>query len=352
MTQFSRCNHTCATPYRCKDAKELKERLTACLLRVAECKHQFKAIDEAQKTFVVREMCRWCQTRVPDGTEKTLRNHEKIEIIINEMMADDGPVPLDLGKYRYARAKRTQSDSDTSNDMSYEDVCAIAWKRYKAGKGNGKKGSNGPGVWHRSEWTSGKGDDESKRGGKKGSKGSKLDTVVRTKEALEAKAKARAKVKTRYCDDCGEQGHLGMNCLYKWTNSIDEEEDQGSSWESEPEGEKAEELASMEAPDDEGEWRWPRRNRVTRWRKRITLLRMTRKSKRLEDWLQELSGRRKVTVVVDPGTAENVMPRSMYPEPEISNEETERSENRKGVKGPGREHIKNNGQQVMSVRTF
>ena len=42
-----------ATPKRCKDAKELKERLTAWSLKVAEYEHQFKAIDEAQKTFVV-----------------------------------------------------------------------------------------------------------------------------------------------------------------------------------------------------------------------------------------------------------------------------------------------------------
>ena len=45
-----------ATPKRCKDAKELKERLTSWSLKVAEYEHQFKTIDEAQKTFVVREM--------------------------------------------------------------------------------------------------------------------------------------------------------------------------------------------------------------------------------------------------------------------------------------------------------
>ena len=45
-----------ATPKRCKDAKELKERLTAWSLKVAEYEHQFKVIDEAQKIFVVREM--------------------------------------------------------------------------------------------------------------------------------------------------------------------------------------------------------------------------------------------------------------------------------------------------------
>ena len=38
------------------------------------------------------------------------------------------------------------------------------------------------------------------------------------------------------------------------TNSIDEEDDQTSSCESEPEGENAEELASLETPDEEGEW--------------------------------------------------------------------------------------------------
>ena len=43
------------------------------------------------------------------------------------------------------------------------------------------------------------------------------------------------------------------------------------------------------------------------------------------------------------------MPRSMFPE--ISPEETERSKNGKGFTGPGGEHIKNYGQQVMSFRT-
>ena len=123
-------------------------------------------------------------------------------MIINVMVADDGPVPLDLESAGTHDAKRTQSDLGTSNDMSYEDVCAIAWKGYKAGKGTGKKGSNGPGVWHRGkgayEWTSGKGDDGSKREGKKGSKGSKLDcTVARTKETLETKARAKAKARVQ-----------------------------------------------------------------------------------------------------------------------------------------------------------
>ena len=59
---------------------------------------------------------------------------------------------------------------------------------------------------------------------------------------------------------------------------------------------------------------------------------------------------KKVIVVVDSGAAENVMQRSLFPE--ISTKEAQRSKNGKGFKGRGGEHIKNNGQQVMSVRTL
>ena len=54
-------------------------------------------------------------------------------------------------------------------------------------------------------------------------------------------------------------------------------------------------------------------------------------------------------MVVDSGAAENVMPRSMFPE--IGIRQTERSKSGRGFKGPGGENIKNYGQQVMSVRT-
>ena len=50
---------------------------------------------------------------------------------------------------------------------------------------------------------------------------------------------------------------------------MDDVEDQVSSWESERERVKAEELAIWETPDDEREWCWPRRNRITRWRRRM-----------------------------------------------------------------------------------
>ena len=163
---------------------------------------------------------------------------EKLEIIMNEMMADDGPAPMDSGNAGTHDVKMTQSDSDTSNDMSHEDVGALAWKEHKAGKGTGKKGPNGLGVWHREKgadkWTSGRRDD----GGKKGGNG---------------KGEDQGKSQTRYCYDCGEQGHIGVNCPYKWASSIDEEDDQTSSWESEPQGENAEELARLETHDEEGQ---------------------------------------------------------------------------------------------------
>ena len=35
------------------------------------------------------------------------------------------------------------------------------------------------------------------------------------------------------------------------------------------EGENGGELASLETPDKEGEWCWPKKSRVTRWGRRI-----------------------------------------------------------------------------------
>ena len=91
-----------------------------------------------------------------------------------------------------------------------------------------------------------------------------IGTVTRTKGARE-KARARAKLKSesRYCHDCGEQGHIGVNCPYKWANSIDEEDDQTSSWKSELKNspawrqmmkkESGAGLRRAESPDGEGE---------------------------------------------------------------------------------------------------
>ena len=148
-----------ATPKRCKDAKESKEKFTAWSLEVTEYEHQFKVIDEA-KTFVVREMMPTDIKRgFLTGPRKFDELMDKLEIIVNEMMAVDGRAPMDLGSVGTHDARTTQSDQDASNDMSYDDVCAIAWKGCRVGTATGKKGPIGDGTWYRGKgtdkWTSG-----------------------------------------------------------------------------------------------------------------------------------------------------------------------------------------------------
>ena len=85
---------------------------------MAEYEHQFKVIDEAQKIFVVRDMMpKDIKREFLRGPRKFDEIMEKLEIIINEMMADDGPVPMDLGNVSGHDTKSTQGDSDTSNDL-------------------------------------------------------------------------------------------------------------------------------------------------------------------------------------------------------------------------------------------
>ena len=62
-------------------------------------------------------------------------------------------------------------------------------------------------------WTSGRRDDGGKKGGKTGSKGSKPDWYsVKDKGSKgKGKGKSKGKSETRYCYDCGEQGHIGVN---------------------------------------------------------------------------------------------------------------------------------------------
>ena len=55
-----------------------------------------------------------------------------------------------------------------------------------------------------------------KKGGKKGSKGSKPDWYGgRDNGVTGNRPKARARVKPDTADDCGEQGHIGVNCPHK-----------------------------------------------------------------------------------------------------------------------------------------
>ena len=143
---------------------------------------------------------------------------------MNEMMAADAPVPMDLGNVCTHDTKMTQNDSDMSNDMSYEDVCATAWKGIQVGREQARRYRMGQ------------------------------DHGIVEKELMNGRV-AREMTEARKAA--------------RRANSMDEEDDQTSSWESEPEGENAEELASLETPDEEGEWCWPKKSRFTGWERRI-----------------------------------------------------------------------------------
>ena len=166
---------------------------------MAEYEHQFKVIDEAQKISVVTEMMpKDIKREFLTGPGKFEEIMEKLEIIINEMMAYDGPTPMDLGDVGGYDTKTTQGDPDRSNDMSYEDVCAIAWKGYKAGKGAGKKGPKGQdhGTVEK-ELMNGRVAREMTEVRKEVRRAPRaanpIGTATRTREATGAKGKARAK---------------------------------------------------------------------------------------------------------------------------------------------------------------
>ena len=78
-------------------------------------------------------------------------------------------------------------------------------------------------------------------------------TETGTKEALETKAKARARAKA----------DIAMTHRRELPIRLDQQTRRRRGLR--PEGEKAEEPESLGALDDEGEWCWPERNRITRW---------------------------------------------------------------------------------------
>ena len=166
---------------------------------MAECEHQFKAIGEAQKTFLVVEMPKDIKREFLTGPRKFDEFMEKLEIIINEMMADDGPVPMDSGSVGTRDTRMTQSDSDTSNDMSYDNMCV---RSHGKGTEQGRKQARND----RTDWRCGIVDKELMNGrvaekmteGRRARRAANLTgTVTGTKEALETKAKARAKARAR-----------------------------------------------------------------------------------------------------------------------------------------------------------
>ena len=91
-------------------------------------------------------------------------------------MADDGPVPMDLGNVGMHDARMMQSDQDMNNDVSFEDMCAIAWKR-KQSRQRSRQTGQGRGTREKelTNWMNFRRDDGCKNGGKKGTTGSRSD---------------------------------------------------------------------------------------------------------------------------------------------------------------------------------
>ena len=170
-----------------REAGKLIQRITKGTLRATEAWTDGRHAEDDKHVELDCELAVALASVTEGAARATVLRITQTEPSYGEMMADDGPVPMVLGNVGTHDTKMTRNDSDTSNDMSYEDVRAIAWKGYKVGKGAGKKGLNGSGTWHRGkgadQWPSGKRDDGGKKGGKKGSKGSKPDgTVTRTRQ--------------------------------------------------------------------------------------------------------------------------------------------------------------------------
>ena len=118
---------------------------------MAEYEHQFNLKDEVQMTLVVSEMPKDVKREFPTGVTKLFEITEKLSIIINEMVPDDGPVPKDLGSVGMQVARTTHSDQDASNNMSYDNVCAIAGTIIKLAKEHTRKDQTERANGHRDD---------------------------------------------------------------------------------------------------------------------------------------------------------------------------------------------------------
>ena len=110
-------------------------------------------------------------------------------------------------------------------------------ERIHSRQGNGQEGTEWIGV--EKELMNGRaagGTTEARKEARRGPRAANLiGALRRTEEPLETRAKARAKARASVKPETAttaESKDIGVNCPYKWTNSIDEEKDQGSSWES------------------------------------------------------------------------------------------------------------------------
>ena len=226
--------------------------------------------DEAQKIFVVREMVPKDITReFLTGLRKIDENMEKLEIMTNEM-ADSGPILMDLGMWVEMTRRRLRATRTRAMTRHTKTGAPSPGKGTKPAKEPAKRVQmdrehdivEREPMYGRvaGEMT------EPRKEARRAPKAASLNgTVTRTREAMEVQGKVRATVWTRAKPDTAmtaastgisellvhkkmTRSHRGRVCLKE---------------------KKTEELASLGTPDDEGEWCWPRRNRITRWSRRI-----------------------------------------------------------------------------------
>ena len=110
---------------------------------------------------------------------------EKLEIIINEMMADDGPVPMDFGNVSRHDTKSTHDGKRRRVPRTRATTCRatmcvrLLGKDTKVAKEQARKDQTdqGRGIEEKEQMngSSANRDDGGKKGGTKGSKGSKRD---------------------------------------------------------------------------------------------------------------------------------------------------------------------------------
>ena len=178
------------------------------------------------------------------GSRKFDEIMEKLEIMIEEMMSDGGPAPQDLGsvgthdarKHRVTRTRATTCRT-TMCVRSRGMITNLAKDLARKDKTEQERG-----IEEKELRASCKRDDGGTKGDKKGSKGSNPDRYGDNdtrSNGHKGKGEGKCNSEIQDCYDCGDQGHIGVNCPYKWANSKDED-GQGSSWEGGFEGESPE----------------------------------------------------------------------------------------------------------------
>ncbi len=368
-------------PKQAKDPEDIMNKLEDWALKVSEYEGQLKPIGDEHKAAALNMMMPAVIKReLLFGPTEFIGMMVKVESILTELIADNGIKPMDLG--------------NAEEEERYND---------EKGKGNGN-------IQEQLEWLCGMAKGWRPKGKGKGkSKGQERYRGKDNKGKSKGKGKGQGKgkgVETRHCYDCGEQGHIGRHCPWRrWPGANGLEEENSDEQEEDDDEEvqlaalfndsKAEVEGIKETIEDigvpEDDFIVPRRSNTmicvikscvkdpsgacgsiacqcgmqprgsgSVWtHNQFEGLNYLAKDEDMEEAESELSNVnqamadgsvwKNVTVVVDSGAGENVMPRAMFPS--IPVQSTARSRAGRGFRGLGGEGIANYGQQVMTVKT-